>query len=112
MIRAERMLEPGVSGAGINEKRMSELPHVPQALKRRGIDDGQSLGLEADVVPEGVADDLKRGARDSGLGVGGPRFEPKERRRRQTAQNSSETARLVWPPAHRTPLGLSTSCAG
>ena len=60
MIRAERMLEPRVCRAGINEKCMPELPHVPQALKRRGIDNGQSLGLEADVVPEGVANDLKR----------------------------------------------------
>ncbi|HYU10060.1 MAG TPA: hypothetical protein VEK77_11870 [Gemmatimonadales bacterium] len=39
---------------------MAELPDVPQTLERRGIDDRQRLQLEADVVPERVANYLKR----------------------------------------------------
>ena len=59
MVCPERVLEPGVCGAGVHEECVTELPDVPQTLERRRIDDGQRLGLEADVVPERVANDLK-----------------------------------------------------
>jgi hypothetical protein len=70
VIRAERMLEPGMRGPGIDEEGMAELPHVSQALKRRRVDHGHSLGLEADVIPKRVANDLERQTRASGLGPG------------------------------------------
>ena len=60
MVRTERVLKPGVRGARVHEKCVTELPDVPQTLERRRIDDRESLGLEADVVPERVANYLKR----------------------------------------------------
>ena len=60
MIRSQGVLKPGVRGARVNEKCVTKLADVPQPLERRRIDDGESLGLEADVVPERVANYLKR----------------------------------------------------
>src|SRR5258705_356537 len=59
MVRAECVLKPGVRGARVNEKRVAELPDVPQTLKRRCVDDRERFGLEADVVPQRVANDLE-----------------------------------------------------
>src|SRR2546430_92713 len=59
MVCTERVLKPGMRGARVNEKCVTELPDVPQALERRRIDDGERLGLEADVVPQRVANDLE-----------------------------------------------------
>src|SRR5438874_4936137 len=59
MVRPERVLKPGMRGARVNEKCVTKLPDVPQTLERRRIDDGERLGLEADVVPERVANDLE-----------------------------------------------------
>ncbi|MNC97019.1 hypothetical protein D3C83_145460 [compost metagenome] len=58
MIRAKRVLEAGVTGARIYEKGQAQLPHVPQPLERRRVDEAQREGLDPDVVPERVADDL------------------------------------------------------
>ena len=60
------MLEPRMRRTGVDEEGVPELPHVPQALKRRRIDYGESLRLEADVVPERVANDLERQAAKGG----------------------------------------------
>src|SRR5712664_4421914 len=59
MVCAQRVLKPGVRGARVNEKRVTELSDVPQTLECRRIDDRERLGLEADVVPQRVANDLE-----------------------------------------------------
>src|SRR6266566_4743075 len=59
MVRAQRVLKLGVRGARVNEKGITELPDVPQTLEGRRIDDCERLGLEADVVPQRVANDLE-----------------------------------------------------
>src|SRR3989442_1855728 len=59
MVCTQRVLKPGVGGARVNEKCVTELPDVPQTLERRRIDDRERLGLEADVVPQRVANDLE-----------------------------------------------------
>ncbi len=60
MVCAQGVLKPGVRRARVDEKCVTKLPDVPQTLERRRIDDRKSLGLEADVVPERVANYLKR----------------------------------------------------
>src|SRR5258706_347527 len=60
MVCAEGVLESSVCGAWVDQKCMTKLPDVPQTLERGRIDDRESLGLEADVVPEWVANYLKR----------------------------------------------------
>src|SRR5438034_510105 len=59
VIGAEHVLEAGVRGARIDEEGVPELPDVPQALHRGRVDDSQRLGLQADVIPQRVADDLE-----------------------------------------------------
>src|SRR6266851_4398535 len=59
MVCTQRVLKPGMRGARVNEKCVTELPDVPQTLERRRINDRECLGLEADVVPERVANDLE-----------------------------------------------------
>jgi len=63
MVCTERVLKPRVRGAWVNEKCVTELPDVPQTLEGRCIDDRERLGLEADVVPERVANYFKRARR-------------------------------------------------
>src|SRR5712691_9293150 len=59
MVCTQRVLKPGVCGPRVNEKCVTELPDVPQPLERRRVDDRERLGLEADVVPKRVANDLE-----------------------------------------------------
>ena len=61
MVSAERMLEPAVGGAGIDEESVPELPDVAQPLEGGRVDHPQGGGLEPDVLPEQVADDLLPG---------------------------------------------------
>jgi len=61
VIGAERVLEAGVRGAWVDQERMAQLPHVAQPLHRGGVDDRERFGVEPDVVPERVADDLEPG---------------------------------------------------
>ena len=63
MIRTQRMLEARVGSPGIDEKCVAELADVAEPLEGWRIDHRQSLGLEADVVPERVANYLKRARR-------------------------------------------------
>ena len=63
MVCTQRVLKPRVRGARINEKCVTELPDVPQTLEGRRIDDRERLGLEADIVPERVANYFKRARR-------------------------------------------------
>src|SRR5207244_13412157 len=53
------LFRSGVCGPSVNEKCVTELPDVPQTLERRRVDDRERLRLEADVVPERVANDLE-----------------------------------------------------
>ena len=59
VIRAQRMLESGMGGAGIDEEGMAELADVAKPLHRCGVQHGQRRRVEADVVPERVANDLE-----------------------------------------------------
>ena len=72
---------------------MAQLPHIPEPLKGRRIDDAQSLGLEADVVPERVAYDFKRhdtnlAACGSAAKREGRHCELPDSRRQRTARSS------------------------
>ena len=58
VVRAERVLEARMRGAGIDEKREAELANVAQPLERRRIDQLEGERIEPDVVPERVADDF------------------------------------------------------
>ena len=92
VIGTEGMLKACVCGARIDEKRVTELPDIAQALYGRCVQDRQRLWLEADVVPERVADDFVRGTGDSGLGARDRRVEPLGTPRPRTARNSAGTA--------------------
>ena len=59
VIGAERVLETGVGGAGIDQEGVPQLAHVPEPLHRGRIDDRECSGVKADVVPERVANDLE-----------------------------------------------------
>src|SRR5712692_8844428 len=59
MIRTQRVLEARVGSPRIDEKCVAELADVAEPLEGWRIDHRQSLGLEADVVPDRVADDLE-----------------------------------------------------
>ncbi len=61
MVRTQRVLEARVRSPRIDEKGVAELADVAEALEAWRIDHRQSLGIEADVVPERVADDLELG---------------------------------------------------
>lgn len=69
MVGAQGVLEASMGGAGIDEKSVTELADVPQALYGRCVENRERLGLEADVVPERVANDLVGGAGDLGTGL-------------------------------------------
>ena len=58
MTGAERVLEAGVGRSGIDQEGVAQLADVAEPLHGRRIHDGQCLGVEADVVPERIADDL------------------------------------------------------
>jgi hypothetical protein len=51
----ERVFEPRMRGAGIDEKGQPQLPHIPQALHHGRFEERQRQGVEADVVPERIA---------------------------------------------------------
>ncbi len=61
VIGAERVLEARVRRAGVDQEGVTELADVPQPLHRRSIHGSGSGWLEADVVPERVADDFELG---------------------------------------------------
>jgi hypothetical protein len=48
-----------VGGAGIDEKCVTELADVAQALHGWCVENRERLRLEADVVPQRVANDLE-----------------------------------------------------
>ena len=58
-MRAQRVLEPRVSGARIYQVCPSKLPDVPKALKDFGVDQLQRQVIDADVVPDGIAQNLE-----------------------------------------------------
>src|SRR5437879_13299252 len=64
MISAEGVLEAAVRGARVDEEGMAQLPHVAESLNGGGVDHREGRGVEPDVVPERVADDLERRQRD------------------------------------------------
>src|SRR2546425_13019371 len=68
------VLEATVGGAGIDEKGVPQLPHVPQPLHRGRVDDGERFRVEAYVVPERVADDLEPGHEGCLSGTGDPKI--------------------------------------
>ena len=56
MIRAERMFEAGMSGAGIDQKTVADLSYVPEALNGGSVESEQRRAVDTDVIPERVAD--------------------------------------------------------
>ena len=54
---AERVLEARMGGARIDEMGEPELAHVAQPLDDRRVGEPQEGPVNADVVPEGVADE-------------------------------------------------------
>jgi len=52
---AQRMFEAGVRRAGIDQMRQAELAHVAQPLERRRVEEPEIGPLDADVVPERIA---------------------------------------------------------
>ena len=58
MVCAEGVLEARVARAGIHEIREAELSNVAQPLERARVDEAQRERIDADVVPERIADDL------------------------------------------------------
>ena len=58
MVGAEGVLEAGMSGARVDEEGVTELPDVAQTLEGGGVHHPHRGRLQADVVPERVADDL------------------------------------------------------
>src|SRR5258706_3237941 len=77
MMGAERVLEPRVGRARIDEVRPPELPHVPKALKDFGVDERERQLVDSNVVPDRVAQNLE--AHSPSLGPGwrqpfGPAF--------------------------------------
>ena len=65
---AERVLEPRVRRARVDEVREPELPHVPQPLECPRVDEADRQVVERDVVPERVPDDVKQSRCEMGDG--------------------------------------------
>ncbi|MBW8768155.1 MAG: hypothetical protein JF589_00190 [Gemmatimonadetes bacterium] len=63
VVRAEGVLEARVARAGIDEVGQPELAHVAQSLEGARVDEPQRERIDADVVPERIANDLERHAR-------------------------------------------------
>ena len=59
VVRAERVLEAGVGGPGIDQEGVPDLAHIAQALHGRGVEGQQRRAVESDVVPQRIADDLE-----------------------------------------------------
>jgi len=57
MVRAERVLEARVGGAGVDEVREPELPHVSQPLENGRVDELQGQRVDTNVVPQRIPDD-------------------------------------------------------
>ena len=51
VVGAERVLEAGVGGAGIDQEGVPDLADVAQALNGRGVEGQQRRAVESDVVP-------------------------------------------------------------
>ena len=63
MVCAEGVLEARVAGARVNEIREAELADVSKPLERACVDQSQGEWIDADVVPERVADDFVHAVR-------------------------------------------------
>lgn len=110
VIRAERVLEARVSRAGINEISESELPDVAQPLKNLCVDEPKSQLVDADVVPEWVAQNLEFHARRVTLALRARAANSVARVgefRKVVAEHSCQLFRLsvisltIWPGAAR-----------
>src|SRR5439155_8216010 len=101
-------LEAAMGGSGIEEERVTQLADVTQPVDGGGVDHGQRFGIETDVVPERVADDLEPG-HDGCLGGNPIPVVPRPRPRRApgpgTERSSPGTSARAAPPGHRTPPG-------
>jgi hypothetical protein len=61
VVRSEGMLESGMGGAGVDEKGVSQLTDVAQALNRRSIESEERGRIDPDVVPQRVSNDFSGG---------------------------------------------------
>src|SRR5690349_17697299 len=60
MVRAESVLETGVCGARVDQEAVADLPDVPQTLHGGRIESQEGGTVNADVVPERIANDFSR----------------------------------------------------
>ena len=58
MISAQGVLKAGVRGAGIDQKAVTDLADVSEALNGGSVEGQQGCTIETNVVPKGVADDF------------------------------------------------------
>ena len=74
VVRAERVLETGVGGAGIDEKGVPYLAHIAQPLDGGGIEEKNGGPVEPNVVPERITDNFEVGGHAGAAGrhVAGP----------------------------------------
>src|SRR5689334_22408517 len=73
MVRAESVLETGVCGARVDQKTVADLPDVPETLHGGRIECQEGGTVDADVVPERIANDFSRtdgwrGREEAGVG--------------------------------------------
>ena len=59
VVGSERVLESRVGGAGVDEVSPSQLADVPEPLKDFGVEEIESELVDANVIPDGVAQDLE-----------------------------------------------------
>jgi len=59
VVRAESVLKPGVSGAGVHQEAVADLTDVPKALNCGCVEGAEGGSIEADVVPEGITNDFR-----------------------------------------------------
>ena len=92
MVGAERVLEPRVSGAGVDEVRQPELPNVPEPLENGRVDELQGERVDTDVVPQRISN-------DHGALVGTGNREPC-----RVLESRFPVPRSPFPPVGRVPL--------
>jgi hypothetical protein len=59
-----------VGGSGIDQEGVTDLSDISQSLDRRRVQGFQRGWIEADVVPEGIADEIGKNGKDGKIRKG------------------------------------------